>query len=202
MRCRLNIPRDDWKYLRFAIAQACPFRPSVHYRSGFLGRVGSSAHMRRPSVKDALIAAFLARMEFVMATYAPTCVFNMDETNWRLINQEISTIANIGADGVEWPFQREPRKCLAAIASVDAAGEKVHLWVLWTGKTKRCEERSRNDPRLQKYIRGGELVLTHQPNGSTSALVASDYLHWLYSRIQRGPLWCSGTCSVRIANRA
>jgi hypothetical protein len=42
------------------------------------------------------------------------------------------------------------------------------------------------------------LVLTHQPNGWTSALVVSDYLHWLRSRIHRGPLWCSVTCSVRI----
>jgi hypothetical protein len=56
---------------------------------------------RRSPINDALIAAFLARMEVIMATYAPTCVFNMDETNWRLINQAMSTIANIGADGVE-----------------------------------------------------------------------------------------------------
>jgi hypothetical protein len=29
---------------------------------------------RRPQIKNALIAAFLARMEIVMATYAPMCV--------------------------------------------------------------------------------------------------------------------------------
>jgi hypothetical protein len=66
-------------------------------------------------------------------------------------------------------------------------GGKVPLLVLWKGKTERCEERYRDDSRLQKSIRGGELILTHQPNGSTIALVASDYLYWLRSRIKRGP---------------
>jgi hypothetical protein len=37
---------------------------------------------RRPPVNDAVIAAFSARMEDVMATYAATCVFNKDETSW------------------------------------------------------------------------------------------------------------------------
>jgi hypothetical protein len=78
--------------------------------------------------------------------------------------------------------------CLTAIASVDAAGGKFPLWVLWKSKTERCEERYRDDPRLQEYIRRGDLVLTHQPNGWTSALLASGYLHWLRSRIQRGPI--------------
>jgi hypothetical protein len=123
-----------------------------------------------------------------MATYALMCVFNMDETSWRLINQEMSTIANIGADAVKWLFQGDPRKCLTAIASVDAAGGKIPLWVLWNGKMELCERHYRDDPRLQKYIRGGELVLPHQPSGWTSALVASDYLHWLRSQIQRGPI--------------
>jgi hypothetical protein len=143
---------------------------------------------RRPPVKDALIAAFLVRMEIVMATYAATCVFNMDETSWCLINQQMLTIANIGADGVECLFQGEPRMCLTAIASLDAAGGKLPLWVLCKSKTKRCEERYRDDHRLQEYIRSGDLVLTYQSNGWTSALVASDYLHWLRFRIQRGPI--------------
>jgi hypothetical protein len=89
---------------------------------------------------------------------------------------------------MEYLFQGDRTKCLTAIASVDAAGGKVPLWVLWKGKTERCEERYRDDPRLQEYIRGGDLVLTHQPNGWTNALVASDYFPWPRSRIQREPI--------------
>jgi hypothetical protein len=141
-----------------------------------------------PTGDAANAIAVLARMEVVMATYAPTGVLNMDETIWRLIYQEMSTIANIGADGVECFFQREAGMCLTAIANVDAAGGKVPPWVLCKGKREHCQEGYRDDPRVQKSIWRGELVLPHQPNGRTSALVASDHLHWLRSRIQCGPI--------------
>jgi hypothetical protein len=115
-------------------------------------------------------------------------LLNLDEKSCRLIGHEMSAIGNIGADGVECMFHKEPKLCLAAFASVDAAGGKIPWWVLWKGKTERCEGRYRDDPPQQEHIRGGELVLTHQPNGWMSALVASDDLHWLRSRIQRGPI--------------
>jgi hypothetical protein len=64
-------------------------------------------------------------MEVVMVTYAPAYIFDMDETNWRLINQQMSTIANIGADAVECLFQGDLRISLTTIASVDASWGKL-----------------------------------------------------------------------------
>jgi hypothetical protein len=82
MQCPLNLPRGNLEYSPFTIAQTRPFRASMHWRLGFLSRVGLSVrrpHVRRSPVNDTVIVAFLVRMEIVMATYAPTCVFNMNE---------------------------------------------------------------------------------------------------------------------------
>jgi hypothetical protein len=56
--------------------------------------IGSSAPSPTTTrVDDAVVAAFLVQMEEVLMTHPATRVFNMDETSWRLINNQMSTLA-------------------------------------------------------------------------------------------------------------
>jgi hypothetical protein len=55
-----------------------------------------------------------------------------------------------------------------------------------------CEAPSSHDQPLHDYIRHGELVFRSDPNEWTSAIVASDFLRWLGSRIQTGPIVALG----------
>jgi hypothetical protein len=59
-----------------------------------------------------------------MAAHPAGCIVNLDETSWRLINKQMSTIADMGADAVEYLFEGDQKMCMTAIASVDAAGGK------------------------------------------------------------------------------
>jgi hypothetical protein len=54
----------------------------------------------------------------------------MDKTSWKLINRNINTIAEHGADGVACWFSGHPKYCVTAIATVDAAGERKPLWII------------------------------------------------------------------------
>jgi hypothetical protein len=63
----------------------------------------------------------------------------MDETSWKLINMNIKTIAERGADGMACRFPADPKYCVTAIATVDAVGEKKSLWIIAKGLTDRCE---------------------------------------------------------------
>jgi hypothetical protein len=126
-------------------------------------------------------------MEVVMATSASMCVFNMDETSWHLINQEMSTIANIGADAVEWSFQGDSRKCLIAIASVDAAGGKIPCWS--SGRARwnfaRGAIATIPDCRSTSEVANWSFPPTQWMNERTCR---QRLFHWLYSQIQRGPI--------------
>jgi hypothetical protein len=57
----------------------------------------------------------------------------MDRTPWKFINMNIKTIAERGADGVACWFPGNPKYCVTATATVDAAGEKKTLWIIAKG---------------------------------------------------------------------
>jgi hypothetical protein len=66
-----------------------------------------------------MVVAFLAQMEKVLMTHPTTCVFNMDEISWRLVNNQMSTLAEISAEAVECLLKGDPKMGLTTLASVD-----------------------------------------------------------------------------------
>jgi hypothetical protein len=106
----------------------------------------------------------------------------MDETSWKLLNTGFVTVANKSSETVDCLFDVDPKTCMTAIATIDAAGGKLPLWILARGKTTRCEQRYRTNSALERAIEGGELVVSHEENGWTNGDVACDYLRWLRSR--------------------
>jgi hypothetical protein len=75
----------------------------------------------------------------LLRLYEPWLVSSMDDTSWKLINMNIKTIVERGADGVTHWFPGDPKYCATAIATVDAAGEKKPLWITTKGLTDRRE---------------------------------------------------------------
>jgi hypothetical protein len=87
------------------------------------------------------------------------------------------------ADGVSCWFPGNPKSCVTAIGTIDAAGEKKLLWVITRRMTDRCEARFR--ALYQKRVDGGQLIVTHQECGWTNRDVALGYLIWI-SRVTVG----------------
>jgi hypothetical protein len=112
----------------------------------------------------------------------------MDKTSWKLLNYGFVTIAKRGSKTVDCLFDNDPKMCLTTITAIDAARGKFALWVLYHGKTERCENRCRDIEVLERSIRHGELVLSHQENGWTNAEVILDYFRWLRSRFAEGEI--------------
>jgi hypothetical protein len=65
----------------------------------------------------------------------------MDETSWKFLNAGKTTLAERGAEGVQCKFSVDEKVCATAIATVNAAGERLPLWVLAKGKTERSEHK-------------------------------------------------------------
>jgi hypothetical protein len=109
----------------------------------------------------------------------------MDDTTWKLVIHGFVTFAETGTETVNCLFEGDPSMCLTAIAAIDVAGGKLPMWIICRSKTERCERRYRYDDGLQLAVRQGELVLSQEENGSTTAQLAGEYLRWL-NRWYRG----------------
>jgi hypothetical protein len=103
-------------------------------------------------------------------------MLNMDETSWKLLNHCFLTIAERGAEGISCLFEGDPKACITAIATRDAAGGKLPLWTIAKGKMERSEAKVRQE--CSRDTDNGGLIVTHQPSGWTSRDVAMQYLHW------------------------
>jgi hypothetical protein len=76
--------------------------------------------------------------------------------------------------------------CLLAIAAIDAAGG-IFPCDLSAEENWRRKKRSRQAEILEKTILEGDLVISHERNGWTSAQLALEYLRWL-NHCNRGKL--------------
>ena len=117
-------------------------------------------------------------MDLVRFQFPPTLIINVDETCWRLVNGQLRTLARTGADDVRVLSQCTQKSDITVIAACTAGGERLPLWALAKGKTKRCEEKYRSDPKLRSYL-ARKLVIDHSSTGWSTAAVMKRYLSWL-----------------------
>ena len=162
------------------------FNAGRKWMKGFLARYGlsfrTSHPRRRTRANDGIIAAFLQEFEVAKVQLSPNLIFNMDETAWRLFNGSLRTLARRGADHVSSPAKLDEKDNLTVICTVSLAGEKLPPWVIVKGKTDRCEEKYRRDPRLRSVL-GRRLMMTHSKNGWATSEVMIAYLVWLSQRV-------------------
>jgi hypothetical protein len=95
------------------------------------------------------------------------------------------TLAETGTEIFNCCFEGDPKICLTAIATIDAAGGKLPMWIIYQSKTERCERRYRKDEGLRTVVRQSDFVLSHEESGWTTAQMACQYLQWL-NRWYRG----------------
>lgn len=172
------------------------FVAGQHWRRNFMRRwrlaLRKPHPKRRPKTDPAQVDAFRLRMADILRRTRPERILNMDETSWRQLNMGFRTIAEKGTETVNCYFRGDAKACLTAIATVDAAGTKLPLWVLARGKTMRCEARYRNHDAIQRAVAQGDLVLSHQVNGWSNGDIILQYLKWLrklYGRQHIVLLW-------------
>ena len=167
------------------------FKAGRKWMKNFLRRHGlslRSAHPRRQTCpNDGIIAAFLQEFEIAKLEIPHKWIYNMDETAWRLFNGRLRTVARRGQESVSTASHLSDKDCLTVICTVSLAGEKLPPWIIVKGKTDRCEDRYRNDPRLRSLLSGGHVFFTHSTKGWATKDVMKTYLTWLSTRIE--PEW-------------
>ena len=109
----------------------------------------------------------------------------MDESCWRIVNGKLITISRKGADEVIVSTRTDLKTTLTVIATINAKGEKLPIWIIAHGKTSRCEEKYLNDFGLRKYLKNKMLIISHSENGWATAQLMHEYLKWLSRKNQK-----------------
>ena len=84
------------------------------------------------------IAQFRERVEAVRQTYGEDLVFNMDETNFRLVNMKHLTWALTGSKAVTCYNEEDVKLGVTVLATVSMSNEKLPLMLVGKGKTDAC----------------------------------------------------------------
>jgi hypothetical protein len=86
-----------------------------------------------------MLAKFLSDVEIAFEQYPRDRILNADETSWKIINNCMVTVADCGSEAVACEFDGNVKGCVTMIASIDATGSKLPLWVICRGETIRSE---------------------------------------------------------------
>ena len=157
------------------------FKCSPHFIIDFRKRWAHS--LRRPSLKRRppatpdQIAAFKSRVQNAIRTYGADHVINMDETNFRVVNNGFLTWALKGCESVTCFVSNDAKEGVTVIASISASGEKWPMMLIGKGKTRRC---------LHNYQLTDDIWTSLSESGWTRESVMFDYLDKVHDKIS-GP---------------
>jgi hypothetical protein len=120
------------------------FKCSNKFIDGFKHRNDLSsrrfhAKRRDPEASKDDIAAWVAQIQALLEDNAHDLVVNCDETAWTVIPSGLLVWAPVGADGVTVNTNANDKECVAVLASTTAAGNKLPLFAIAQGKTKKVE---------------------------------------------------------------
>lgn len=128
---------------------------------------------RRPKPRAEEILKFRDRVTELEERYPNDLIFNMDETNFHLVNMKHLTWAVTGADAVTCYNQNDIKSNVTVIATIDREGGKLPLMVVAKGKDQRS---------LKKYgelLETGDVWSALSESGWTRENVMLDYLRRL-----------------------
>jgi hypothetical protein len=135
-------------------------------------------HQERRTVLDEDYATyFLGRLDSLSNDYPPDLVFNMDETCWRLFEGPQKVLAEKGSETVKLASRTGEKTSFTALGAISAAGQKLHLWVLAKGTTRRCERKFGTHP---------DIIVRHTDSGWSTETIIVSYLEWLSREIASG----------------
>ena len=144
------------------------------------------AHVnRRPTIDPEAEARWHATVVHLLGTVPPDRVLNADETNITLYPDGSYMWAPKGSHDVQRWIAGNKKTAFTVMATVNAAGAKLPLFVIMKGKTLRCE-------------RGLDILAGHKtdhsPSGWQTVETMTSYLAWL-----RGlPQFCPATGELHL----
>ena len=134
---------------------------------------------RRTAPNDEKVAEFLLDMDVAFVQLPENLIFNVDETCWRLINGPVKTLAVVGQEEVVVETACDPKSDITVIAAVSKAGDRLALYILGKGTTKRCLEKYYRSPVLRKHFASHSIIFDYSPSGWSDREVMIRYLSWL-----------------------
>ena len=165
---------DDERHLERFCASTT-FLRDMEKRQGLSLR--SPHHERRTALDEDYSAYFLRRLDTLSNNYPPDLVFNMDETCWRLFEAPKKVLAEKGAETVKLSSRTSEKTSFTALGAISAAGDKLPLWVLAKGKTRRCEH---------KFGNHQDILIRHTESGWATERIITSYIEWLAREVAHG----------------
>lgn len=108
-------------------------------------------------------------------------VVNCDETAWRIVPSGLVTWAPVGEENIRVCPGANEKDSVTVLASVTATGQKLPLFAIAKGKTKRVEQ--------SQLGSAATLIRDHSASGWTTKQTFEHYLEWLATQYsgQIGP---------------
>jgi MoaA/NifB/PqqE/SkfB family radical SAM enzyme len=78
---------------------------------------------RRPKPSGGILVHFVTDMQIAFEQYPRDRILNADETNWKILNNQMVTVGDCGSESVACEFHGNIKGCMTVIASIDASGE-------------------------------------------------------------------------------
>ena len=132
---------------------------------------------KRTIISSDHVNTFKHNLEKAYQDYPKERIFNMDETCWKISPTPLKVISKTGVPTVKINASQNQKLSLTAIATVDANGKKLPLWLLVKGKTIRCEKKL-GQP-------NENLIFGHTPNGWANEKILISYLEWIHEKCQK-----------------
>jgi hypothetical protein len=91
----------------------------------------------RPDLNDQEVSEFVLLFHISLEIFGPTAMVNFGESSWRLVMVSERTVAQRGAETVNWFINGDAKATFTFFASVVADGTKLPLIFVAKGKTTR-----------------------------------------------------------------
>jgi hypothetical protein len=101
---------------------------------------------RRSHIDEDQAELFIRHLNSAPSDYPRSRIYNFDETCWRIYMGPRKVIADKGTDTVKLVCSTGEKLSVTAFGTISAEGEKLPLWVVTKGKTKRCLNKFGDQP--------------------------------------------------------
>ena len=148
----------------------------ISFRERWEKRLRRPNFKRRPNVSNEQKENFLNKVKEAIKKYGQNLVFNMDETNYRVINNRFMTWANKGSKTVNCNVNNDIKQGITVLATISKSNIKLPLMILGKGKTMRC---------LNNYMLRDDVWSYFSISGWTTETVMLKYLEKLKEYVKK-----------------
>ena len=148
----------------------------ISFRKRWQQRLRRPNFKRRPNVTFEQKENFISKVKEAIKKYGGNLVFNMDETNYRIVNNKFMTWANKGAKTVNCNINNDIKQGITVLATISKSNKKLPLMILGKGKTMRC---------INNYMLRNDVWSYFSSTGWTTETVMLKYLEKLKEFVKK-----------------